>query len=64
MPDIRVTKSYYGLTVIVTEDWEDMPKEYALSVAAQHLTIMGYGDAHSVSAERTNPHTWTLKYSL
>ena len=64
MPDIRVTKSYYGLTVIVTENNWDMPREYALSVAAQHLTDMGYGDAASVSSERVNPGTWKLTYAF
>lgn len=63
MPDINVIEKRYGLEVVVTEANWNMPREYALSVAAQHLTNMGYGDAHAVSSTHTNPHTWTLTYA-
>jgi len=63
MPDITVHKNRYGLEVVVTEANWNMPREYALSVAAQHLTDMGYGDAQTVSSIHTNPHTWTLTYA-
>lgn len=68
MPDIEVIPNdIYGqptsLLVIVTEaNWE-MPREYALSVAAQRLTSLGYGSAHAVASRRQNPHTWELTYT-
>lgn len=63
MPDIIVTEIGHTIEVVVTEANWNMPREYALSVAAQYLTDMGYGSAHAVASKQQNPHTWVLTYT-